>query len=128
MHFAIRYLTEYRYDGAGHRQPQRAAGQAGDDATQRVEDFGVRVDPEARLHQHLDYFGTTVIEFGISRPHEHLVDRRPRAGARPRRRTSRRRRPWAALEDRAYGAAAGEFLLPDGPEPRRPGARRARRR
>ena len=29
-------------------------------ATQRVDDFGVRVDPETRLHQHLDYFGTTV--------------------------------------------------------------------
>ena len=39
-------------------------------ATQSVEDFVVRVDPESRLNQHLDYFGTTVIEFGISRPHE----------------------------------------------------------
>ena len=31
MNFAIRYLTEYRYERAGHGQPQRAAGQAGDD-------------------------------------------------------------------------------------------------
>ena len=39
----------------------------------------MRVDPESRLNQHLDYFGTTVIEFGISRPHEHLsIDVRAR--------------------------------------------------
>ena len=48
-------------------------------ATQSVEDFVVRVDPESRLNQHLDYFGTTVIEFGISRPHEHMsIDVRAR--------------------------------------------------
>ena len=85
-------------------------------ATQSVEDFVVRVDPESRLNQHLDYFGTTVIEFGISRPHEHLsIDVRARV------RTSAPDEPpetrWAAVEDRAYDAAAGEFVLPDGPEP-----------
>ena len=32
----------------------------------------MRVDPETRLIQHLDYFGTTVIELGISRRHERL--------------------------------------------------------
>ena len=31
MHFAIRYLTEYRYEAPVTRQPQRAAGEAGDD-------------------------------------------------------------------------------------------------
>ncbi len=31
MHFAIRFLTEYRYDVAGDRQPQRAARAPGDD-------------------------------------------------------------------------------------------------
>jgi transglutaminase superfamily protein len=52
--------------------------------TQRVDDFGVRVDPEARLHQHLDYFGTTVIEFGVSRPHDHLsIDVRARVKTTP---------------------------------------------
>ena len=85
-------------------------------ATQSVEDFVVRVDPESRLNQHLDYFGTTVIEFGISRPHEHLsIDVRARV------QTSAPDEPpetdWAAVEDRAYDAAAGEFLLLDGPEP-----------
>ena len=36
MNFAIRYLTEYRYDGAGHGQPERAARQAGDDSRPRA--------------------------------------------------------------------------------------------
>ena len=42
-------------------------------ATQRVDDFHVRVDPEARLQRHLDYFGTEVIEFGVATPHDHLT-------------------------------------------------------
>ena len=76
----------------------------------------MRVEPESRLNQHLDYFGTTVIEFGISRPHEHMaIDVRARV------RTSPPDVPpetdWAAVEDRAYDAAAGEFLLLDGSEP-----------
>ena len=85
-------------------------------ATQSVEDFVVRIDPESRLNQHLDYFGTTVIEFGISRPHEHMaIDVRARV------RTTAPEEPpessWEAVEERAYDAAAGEFLLPVGPEP-----------
>ena len=79
MNFAIRYLTEYRYERADHGQPERAAGQAGDAGDPERRGLRVRVDPETRLNQHLDYFGTTVIEFGISRPHEHLsIDVRAR--------------------------------------------------
>ena len=86
-------------------------------ATQSVEDFVVRVDPEARLNQHLDYFGTTVIEFGISRPHEHLsIDVRARVQTSAPERAAREL-GWDAVEDRAYDAAAGEFVLPVGPEP-----------
>ena len=86
----------------------------------------VRIDPETRLNQHLDYFGTTVIEFGISRPHEHLaIDVRARV------KTSAPEEPpessWEAVEDRDYDAAAGEFLLPVGPEPGDVDPRRPRR-
>ena len=35
-------------------------------ATQRCDEFHVRIDPETRLGRHADYFGTEVIEFGIS--------------------------------------------------------------
>ena len=116
MNFAIRYLTEYRYSGQVTDNLNALRVKPATLATQSVEDFVVRVDPETRLNQHLDYFGTTVIEFGISRPHEHLsIDVRARV------RTASPDVPgetdWSAIEDRAYDAAAGEFLLLDGSEP-----------
>ena len=116
MNFAIRYLTEYRYSGPVTDNLNALRVKPATMATQSVEDFVVRVDPESRLNQHLDYFGTTVIEFGISRPHEHLsIDVRARV------RTTSPDVPgetdWSAVEDRAYDAAAGEFLLLDGSEP-----------
>jgi transglutaminase-like putative cysteine protease len=115
MNFAIRYLTEYRYSGPVTDNLNALRVKPATMATQSVEDFVVRVDPETRLNQHLDYFGTTVIEFGISRPHDHLsIDVRARV------RTTSPDVPeetdWSAVEDRAYDAAAGEFLLP-GDEP-----------
>ena len=116
MNFAIRYLTEYRYDAPVTDNLNALRVKPATMATQSVEDFVVRVDPESRLNQHLDYFGTTVIEFGISRPHEHLsIDVRARV------KTTAPEDPpesaWTAIEERAYEAAAGEFLLPVGPEP-----------
>jgi transglutaminase-like putative cysteine protease len=81
-----------------------------------VDDFGVRVDPETRLHQHLDYFGTTVIEFGVSRPHDHLsIDVRARVKTTPP--DDPPEAAWVHLDDAAYRGEAGEFLLPDGGEP-----------
>jgi transglutaminase-like putative cysteine protease len=116
MNFAIRYLTEYRYNAPVTDNLNALRVKPATMATQSVEDFVVRVEPESRLNQHLDYFGTTVIEFGISRPHEHMaIDVRARV------RTSTPDMPpetdWEAVEDRAYDAAAGEFLLLDGSEP-----------
>jgi transglutaminase-like putative cysteine protease len=116
MNFAIRYLTEYRYESPVTDNLNALRVKPATMATQSVEDFVVRVDPETRLNQHLDYFGTTVIEFGISRPHEHLsIDVRARV------KTAAPEDPpesaWTAIEEQAYEAAAGEFLLPSGPEP-----------
>jgi len=116
MNFAIRYLTEYRYDGPVTDNLNALRVKPATLPTQTVEDFVVRIDPETRLNQHLDYFGTTVIEFGISRPHEHLsIDVRARV------RTAAPAVPeptgWSPVEDRSYDAAAGEFLLLDGSEP-----------
>ena len=116
MNFAIRYLTEYRYESPVTDNLNALRVKPATMATQSVEDFVVRVDPEARLNRHLDYFGTQVIEFGISRPHDHLsIDVRARV------QTSAPPEPpeigWDAVEDRSYDAAAGEFVLPVGPEP-----------
>jgi len=116
MNLGIRYLTEYRYESSVTDNLNALRVQPANTATQRVDDFGVRVDPETRLHQHLDYFGTTVIEFGISRPHEHLsIDVRARVKtATP---DDPPAAPWGELAAPAYAAEAGEFLLPDGSEP-----------
>src|ERR687896_511205 len=116
MHFAIRYLTEYRYAEPVTDNLNALRVKPATTPHQRVDDFGVRVVPETRLHQHLDYYGTTVIEFGVSRPHDHLsIDVRARV------KTSAPElppaAPWGALEEAEYQAAGGEFLLSDGSEP-----------
>ena len=116
MHFAIRFLTDYRYDGPVTDNLNALRVQPATTATQRVDDFGVRVDPQTRLHQHLDYYGTTVIEFGISKPHEHMsIDVRARVATKapPEPPAS----SWAAVEGDGYRAAAVEFLLPAPGEP-----------
>jgi transglutaminase-like putative cysteine protease len=112
MHFAIRYLTQYRYEAPVTDNLNALRVAPATTATQRVDDFGVRVEPDARLHRHMDYFGTTVIEFGISRPHDRLsIDVRARV------RTASPEEPpeapWTDLEAPPYRAEAGEFLLPD---------------
>ena len=72
MNFVIRYLTEYRYDTPVTDNLNALRVRPATTATQRVDDFHVRIDPEARLARHTDYFGTEVIEFGIAAPHDHL--------------------------------------------------------
>jgi transglutaminase-like putative cysteine protease len=116
MHFAIRYLTEYRYDGPVTDNLNALRVKPATTATQRVDDFGVRVDPQSRLQQHPDYYGTTVIEFGVAKPHEHLsIDVRARVAT-----TAPPEPPsgsWAAVEDAGYRGVAIEFLLPAPGEP-----------
>jgi transglutaminase-like putative cysteine protease len=116
MHFAIRYLTEYRYDGPVTDNLNALRVTPATTSIQRVDDFGVRVEPQARLHQHLDYYGTTVIEFGISRPHEQLaIDVRARVV------TTQPGDPpdpsWEELETPGYQLAGVEYLLPWASEP-----------
>ena len=128
MNFAIRYLTEYRYDGAGHRQPQRAARAAGDDVDASAATSSTCAStPRRASSRHVDYFGTEVLEFGVAEPHDHLtIDVRARVVTSeppepPEAPLGRARRPTPTRE------AAGEFLLPAGDEPETRRARRARR-
>jgi transglutaminase-like putative cysteine protease len=116
MNFSIQYVTTYRYSHpvADNLNALRVRPLNG--SSQRCDDFHVRVEPEARLHRHADYFGTEVIEFGVPRAHDHLsIDVRARVV------TSERPAPpegdWEALRSAAYGEAAGEFVLPAGNEP-----------
>ena len=111
MRFAIHYLTEYRYDEPVSDNLNVLRVTPASTPTQELEDFRVQVDPEARLHRHADYFGTQVVEFGITRPHEHLtIDVRARVT------TSEPPEllggGWDALADLGYRSAGAEYLLP----------------
>jgi transglutaminase-like putative cysteine protease len=113
MHFNLRFLTEYRYAQPVTDNLNVLRVRPATNRTQRVEDYVVRVDPETRLGRHEDYFGSEVIEFGISRPHDHLtIDVRARVT------TSDPGEPpeadWDAIRTHPYAQAGGEYLLADG--------------
>ncbi|MDP2710390.1 MAG: transglutaminase family protein [Solirubrobacteraceae bacterium] len=116
MHFAIRFLTEYRYDAPVSDNLNALRVRPATTSTQRCDEFTVRIDPEARVGRHSDYFGTEVLEFGIVRPHTRLsIDVRARVV------TAEPPDPpdvdWPALDTDAYAEAAGEYLLPALDEP-----------
>ena len=96
-------------------------------STQRCDEFHTRIEPEARVSRHLDYFGTEVLEFGIPTSHDHLtIDVRARVV------TSAPPEPpegsWDSLGSPAYVDAAGEFALPVAGPARDRGHRRPRTR
>ena len=110
MNFAIRYLTEYRYEASVTDNLNALRVRPATTSTQRCDEFHARIDPETRVSRHVDYFGTEVLEFGIPTGHDHLtIDVRSRVvtsdppdppGG-----------PWEALDAPGYAQAAGEFLL-----------------
>jgi len=111
MHFAIRFLTEYVYDAPVSDNLNALRVRPATTSTQRCDEFTVRIEPEARVGRHSDYFGTEVLEFGIVRPHTRMsIDVRARVV------TAEPPDPpdagWPALETEAYAEAAGEYLLP----------------
>src|SRR5271165_3183761 len=110
MHFAIRYLTRYRYDAevVGNVNALRVRPAA--NSRQRLDDFMVRLTPDVRQYRHEDYFGTEVVEFEVARPHrELLIDVRARATTQPSAKPSGT--SWENVSDPAYREAGGEFLL-----------------
>jgi transglutaminase-like putative cysteine protease len=111
VNFAIKYLTEYRYEAPVTDNLNALRVRPATTSTQRCDEFHARIDPETRVSRHVDYFGTEVLEFGIPTSHDHLViDVRSRVvtsdPAEP------PRGPWEALRAPGYKEAAGEFLLP----------------
>jgi transglutaminase-like putative cysteine protease len=111
MHFAIRFLTEYHYDVAVTDNLNALRVRPATTSTQRCDEFHTRIEPEARVSRHLDYFGTEVLEFGIPTSHEQLtIDVRARVV------TSAPPDPpdgsWESLLSASYVDAAGEFALP----------------
>ena len=116
MLFSIHYVTEYRYHEPVTDNLNALRVRPATTATQRCDEFHVRIDPETRLGRHADYFGTEVIEFGISGPHTSLtIDVRARVV------TSEPADPpdpaWQGLAAPSYLEAAGEYLLASIAEP-----------
>ncbi len=117
MHFAIRFQTEYAYDAPVTDNLNALRVRPATTSSQRCDEFHTRIEPEARVSRHLDYFGTEVLEFGIPTTHEQLmIDVRARVV------TSEPPQPpdgpWESLENASYMDAAGEFALPWLDEPR----------
>ncbi len=116
MHFSIHYVTEYLYAAPVSDNLNALRVRPATTATQRCDEFHVRIDPETRLGRHADYFGTEVIEFGISKPHNSLtIDVRARVVT-----SDPAQAPdpaWAELDSPAYLEAAGEYLLASIAEP-----------
>ena len=111
MHFAIRFLTDYRYDTPVTDNLNALRVRPATTSTQRCDEFHTRIEPEARVSRYLDYFGTEVLEFGIPTSHDHLtIDVRARVV------TSAPADPpegaWDSLATSSYVDAAGEFALP----------------
>ncbi|ADB54122.1 transglutaminase family protein [Conexibacter woesei] len=120
MHFSIRYRTEYTYSTPVSDNLNALRVRPATTSSQRCDEFHTRIDPEARVIRHLDYFGTEVLEFGIPTAHEQLtIDVRARVvtSAPP----EPPHGPWSALASEAYVEAAGEFVLPWHDQPAIPG-------
>lgn len=115
MRFRIVYSTAYEYSEPVRDNLNVLRVRPATTPHQSVDDFSMRVDPEARLHQYRDYFGAEVIEFGVTEPHEQLA-------IEARMHVTTREQPvdpdggWERTEEADYRAAAGEHLLhPHGP-------------
>jgi transglutaminase-like putative cysteine protease len=116
MNYDIHYCTSYKYGVAVADNLNALRVRPATTSSQRCDEFHVRLDPEARITRHVDYFGTEVLEFGVARPHDHLtIDVRARVvtsePAEP------PEAPWEHLDGDTYAEAAGEYLLPADDEP-----------
>ncbi len=116
MNFQITYATGYDYSAPVRDNLNVLRVKPATTPHQSLSDFSFRVDPESRLHQYRDYFGSEVIEFGVTEPHERLA-----VEARMRVTTSEQEVDpsggWELIGGDDYRAAAGEFLLATEPTP-----------
>jgi transglutaminase-like putative cysteine protease len=110
MRFQIIYRTGYEYSEPVRDNLNVLRVKPATTRHQSVDDFSFRVEPEARLHQYRDYFGSEVIEFGVTEPHERLgIEARMRVTTVEQ--EDDPDEPWSATESDDYRAAAGEYLL-----------------
>jgi transglutaminase-like putative cysteine protease len=116
MNFQITYETAYEYSEPVRDNLNVLRVKPATTPHQTVEDFNFRVDPQSRLHQYRDYFGSEVIEFGVTEPHERLtMEARMRVTT-----TEQEVEPdgsWELTASEDYRAAAGEYLFATEPTP-----------
>lgn len=110
MRFQITYWTGYEYSEPVRDNLNVLRVTPATTRHQSVDDFSFRVEPEARLHQYRDYFGSEVIEFGVTEPHERLgIEARMRVTTIEQ--TVDPTERWEVIESDDYRAEAGEYLL-----------------
>jgi transglutaminase-like putative cysteine protease len=111
VRFRIAYATEYAYSEPVRDNLNVLRIRPATTPHQTLEQFSLRVQPEARLHQYRDYFGSEVIEFGVTEAHARLaVQARMRVTTTPQEEAETG--TWEAVASPSYRRAAGEFLLP----------------
>jgi len=69
MRFDVRYRTLFTYDEAASESQNELRACPVTDATQRLIDYRVSVEPAARIHSYFDAWGTRVDSFGVRKPH-----------------------------------------------------------
>ena len=116
MKFALRYQTEYRYSAPVFDQHNSLRVKPATGPLQRVRNFRLAVDPNARTRAYRDYFGTEVIDFNVAGEHERLAitaEGEVTTEARPEPPTG----GWERARGEEYTTAGGEFLLRTSDEP-----------
>lgn len=110
MKFQITYWTGYEYSRPVRDNLNVLRVKPATTRHQSLDDFSFRVEPEARLHQYRDYFGSEVIEFGVTEPHARLgIEAKMRVTTVEQ--DVDPNEPWEAIESEDYRAEAGEYLL-----------------
>ncbi|MDA8067882.1 MAG: transglutaminase family protein [Actinomycetota bacterium] len=110
MQFAIRYLSRYRYEADVADNINALRVRPASTSCQRLDDFTLRLTPDARQHRHEDYFGTDVVEFEVTRPHRELIiDALAHVTTEPAPAPSGS--GWAQIAEDGYREAGTEFLM-----------------
>ena len=117
MNFAIRFLTEYRYDTPVTDNLNALRVRPATTSTQRCDEFHARIDPEARVQPPPRLLRHRGASSSASQPHEHLtIDVRARVV------TSGPPEPpegaWESLHSASYTTRPASSLLPWQDQPR----------
>lgn len=116
MNFEIRYVMEYVYSGPVTDNLNTLKVRPIDSANQHCDDFQLRIEPATRVKRRTDYFGTDVLEFGITSPHQRLaieVLARVTTAAPPEPLAG----TWDMMRGDSYQLEASEFSLPSHDDP-----------